>query len=570
MEFRILGSLEVLDAAGQPVALGGRARALLALLLLHANETVPVERLIDELWAEQPPASARNVAQTLVWQLRKTLGDRLETHGQGYRLRVEPDELDLDRFRRLVQEARRARDNGDPSAAAGRLHEALSLWRGTALADLGHEELAAGATVHLDELRLAALEERIAAELELGRDGALVSELEQLVAEQPLRERLRGQLMLALYRAGRQADALAVYRQARSDLVEQLGLEPGEELQRLEQAILRHDPALDPHARRFPDREADGDGAVAAAPARLRHRRRAFILLGLGVVAAAVALGLELVLRGGTPTSVAPYSVAVINASSGRLLAAIRVGSRPVAVAAGAGAVWVANADDGTVSRIDPTTRKVVQTIGTGTPAADIAVGAGAVWLAGGLEGRLIRIDPATNAVVDTIDLSGPDRLAPTGAFAVVTGGGAVWVASGDGSVLKIDPATDAVVARTEQGPTPVDLAFDTGNVWVVNIGGHVLRIDSGTGEVTGTLAAAPNARAIAVGAGGTWVTDAPPDGRGLVWRIDPATVTISGGATKLLHAPAGIATGGGVVWVAGGVAGTMIEIAPGSGDVIR
>jgi DNA-binding beta-propeller fold protein YncE len=192
------------------------------------------------------------------------------------------------------------------------------------------------------------------------------------------------------------------------------------------------------------------------------------------------------------------------------------------------------------------------------------------VWVANGSEGTVTRIDPRTNAVVDTIDLSGADELAPVGAYSVVTGAGAVWVGSGSGALVKIDPVTDEFVDRVAVGRTPVDVAFGAGALWVVHIGGRLLRIDSDAGTVTVSLAAAPHARAVAAGEGGVWIGDARQNGGGLVWRIDPATVTVSGGPTKLARPPMGIATGGKAVWVAGGQSGAVTEIDPRSGNAVR
>jgi DNA-binding SARP family transcriptional activator/tetratricopeptide (TPR) repeat protein len=249
VEFRILGPLEVLDD-GRPVALpGGRGRALLALLILHAGEVVSADRLIDELWGESPPPTATTALQGLVSALRKRLqparagGEAravLRTVQPGYVLATDPARVDANLFRRLVEEASGA-------AAAERsagLRRALSLWRGPALAEFTYQPFAQREVTALEELRLVAIEERVEADLALGH-GRLVAELEALVAEHPFRERLRGQLMVALYRAGRQAEALAVYRDARRALAEELGIEPGPELRQLEGAILRQDAALD-------------------------------------------------------------------------------------------------------------------------------------------------------------------------------------------------------------------------------------------------------------------------------------------------------------------------------------
>jgi predicted ATPase/DNA-binding SARP family transcriptional activator len=244
MEYRILGPLEVV-VEGPPLTVKGRKpRALLALLLLHRNEPVPPDLLIEDLWGEKAPATAANTLQVYVSQVRKIVAERLTTEGGAYRLRVEPDELDAERFERLAEEGAAALARRAYGDAAELLQEARSLWRGPALADLRYDSFAQGEITRLEELRIAAAENRLEAELWLGRHDQAVGELEALIAENPLRERLRGLLMLALYRAGRQADALDAYRAARQALVDELGLEPGPELRELEQAILRQDESL--------------------------------------------------------------------------------------------------------------------------------------------------------------------------------------------------------------------------------------------------------------------------------------------------------------------------------------
>lgn len=239
MEFRILGPLEVVDRE-RLLALGGpKQRALLALLLLHANRTVSLETLIDGVWGDSPPRTAVGSVHNHVLALRRLLGSRLETRPHGYFLRVEEGELDALAFRALLAEAR----GRPPAEAAGSLRRALALWRGPPLADLADEPVGSLAG-YLEELRLSALEDRIEADLLLGRHAEVVPELEQLVTEQPFRERLQRQLVLALYRSERQADALAAYVRARRILVDEVGAEPSEELQALHRAVLRHDPGL--------------------------------------------------------------------------------------------------------------------------------------------------------------------------------------------------------------------------------------------------------------------------------------------------------------------------------------
>ena len=296
MKFRILGPLEVWDQ-GTEVSLGGpKPRGLLAVLLLHSNEVVPADRLIDELWGEDSPERAAGALRVNVSRLRKALPeDVLATRSPGYVIRVEPDDLDLHRFERLVEEARGLRARGLAANASERLRDALSLWRGPALSDFAYESFAQTAIARLEEIRLAAVELRIDADLSLGRHDELIGELAALVAEQPLRERLRRYLMTALYRSGRQAEALDAYKDARQALVDELGIEPSTELQELEGAILRQESALDPPATALASmgevkersilvaitHEEGVDALLAVAEPLVRHRTRIMILARL-------------------------------------------------------------------------------------------------------------------------------------------------------------------------------------------------------------------------------------------------------------------------------------------------
>jgi predicted ATPase/DNA-binding SARP family transcriptional activator len=246
MRFQILGPFAVRDGQGHELALGGpKQRAVLAILLLQAGQVVATERLIDELWGESPPRSAANTLQVYVSNLRKALGDGvLTTRPAGYQLEPSAVELDAEEFSDLVTEARRALKGGDPASAHRLLVRALGLWRGAPLAEFAYEQFAQGEIARLEEARITASEDRIDALLAIGGDAGLVADLERLIRDHPLRERLRGQLMLALYRSGRQADALEAYREARQRLVDELGIEPGEELRSLQAAILNQDPSL--------------------------------------------------------------------------------------------------------------------------------------------------------------------------------------------------------------------------------------------------------------------------------------------------------------------------------------
>jgi WD40 repeat protein/serine/threonine protein kinase/DNA-binding winged helix-turn-helix (wHTH) protein len=250
MRFRVLGTLEVSGETGEPVALGGpKQRSVLAHLLIRANSFVPADELIDQIWGESPPATARKTLQGYVTHLRKALGpERLEWRSPGYVIHVDPEELDSTRFESLLRQARQAVSR--PDQAADLYREALALWNGHPYADLSGDGALSAEVTRLEELRLEAVESRVAADLDVNGDADVVSELQVLTVEHPLREKLWASLMLALYSSGRQADALDAYQRARGLLAEELGVDPAAELQRLHERILRHDPSLEtPHER---------------------------------------------------------------------------------------------------------------------------------------------------------------------------------------------------------------------------------------------------------------------------------------------------------------------------------
>jgi DNA-binding SARP family transcriptional activator len=315
VEFLVLGPVEAFDA-GRAVPLpAGKALTLLRVLLLNRNRVVSAEALIDELWGDEPPETATKALQGHISQLRKALGaDRVVTRAPGYSLRVGDDELDLDRFEKLAREGRARLAAGDAMAASRELESALALWRGPAPG--------------LEELRLAALEDRIESDLALRRHAELVAELETLVAQDPLRERLREQLMLALYRSGRQADALEEYRRAREILVDELGIEPSEALQELQRAILRHDPALEVR-RRAPD-------SAGEAPASARRRRWALVAAAAIAVLMGATVALAFALGGGSSQDrTAETDLSTFVSRVENLLVQSRAGRRDVAAALG-------------------------------------------------------------------------------------------------------------------------------------------------------------------------------------------------------------------------------------------
>ena len=277
LEFRILGPLEVWDGRAT-VDLGRpQQRAVLAVLLIRANEVVSRDRLIDELWGNDPPRKAANTLQVYVSHLRKLLGaSTIETKQPGYVLNLSVGALDLHGFERQLERAAAAFRDGYPERAAEVVSEALALWRGAPLADFASEDFARSTIMRLDELRLSAIELSIDAELALGRNDRTVGRLEELISQEPTRERFREQLMLALYRSGRQAEALAAYQAARQLLVDQLGIEPGRALRELEQAVLRQDPALNLPSG-SDDSGPQGEGATSVLDLR---PDRAIVLAG--------------------------------------------------------------------------------------------------------------------------------------------------------------------------------------------------------------------------------------------------------------------------------------------------
>jgi YVTN family beta-propeller protein len=548
MEFRILGPLEVRHDGEGRIPLGaGKQRAALAVLLLHANEVLTTERLIDELWGDSPPKAARKALQVYVAGLRKALGpERIRTHGPGYRLELAPGELDLDRFERLVQTGRDLRAGGDSAGAATALREALALWAGEPLADLSSEPFAQTAVPRLEELRLEAVEERIDVELELGHDSSLVGELEALVARHPYRERLRGQLMLALYRSGRQADALAAYQETRKLLVGELGVEPSPALQRLEGAILRQEPELEP-AR-------DTVDVPAAAPVTKprRSRRPVAALLALIAAAVAVVVGLSRWRDADSLPRVAANAIGVIDAETAEIEAEVPLPvGRPGAIASGGGFLWATSEAEGTVSRVDPDTHDV-QTLHVGGSANGVAYGAGAVWVTNGEARQVAQINPDPLRIVQRIPVgNGPGPIA--------VGEGAAWVANTiDGTVSRIDTAT-GTWRTSPVGAGLAGVAVGTDAVWATSEAtGTVLQIDPRSGAVVQAVGVGNGPTGIAVGAGAVWVTNRLD---GTVSRIDPATNSVSATIPDVGLTPTAVAAADGAVWVANSVDGSIARI---------
>jgi YVTN family beta-propeller protein len=588
LEFRILGPLDVVRD-GSPIPLGGaKQRAVLAVLVLHAGEIVPLERLIDDVWGDDPPASVENALQVYVSRLRRAVaGDGSDgavvRERHGYALRVEPTQIDALRFERLAQDGRAALEAGDPARAATDLRAALSLWRGPALADLAQEPFAAAASHRLDDLRLSALEDRLEADLALGRHADVLGELEAFVAEHPYRERFRSQLMRALYASGRQADALAAFEAARRSL-DELGLEPGEPLKELQRQILRHDPGLEAPRGRY--------GPLGGG------RRRPVVALAVAVMVAAlaaVALALSLD-RGESSTTraltrVPRNSVAVIDPDTNKIVDAIPVGSRPSGIAVGEGDLWVGAFEDDSVLRIDPRSRRVVRAIPIGAPPNRIVVAAGAAWATSADGGTVTRIDARTSFV--TKQMKTRQRRFADPAFAsiarlqtheqvplgVTAGSGSIWVAQGFSVVSRLDPRTGRVLAQIDVAERPNDVAATDDSVWATTEGsGEVVAIDARRNAVARRVKIGGDLEylgGIAAGFGAVWVS-AYDNFRDVaqVWRVDPAsgraTDSVRVKGRKRLDWPTAqrlghirVAAGEGAVWVASALRGTVSRIDP-------
>ena len=470
MDFHILGPLEVRDDRGEISIGGGKQRALLALLLIHPNESLATDRLIDELWGEEPPPTAAKIIQNHVSQLRRVLGDdRLQTQARGYALRVGPGELDVDRFRQRFADGRRAQAAGDPERASLLLREALAMWRGPPLAEFTYEAFAQHEIGRLEELRLSALIERIDADLALGRHVDLVAELETLVAEHPLQERLRGQLMLALYRCGRQAEALQVYQDADGRSSRSWGSSLASRCSAWNSRsslTTRLSSGRPPngHARRQALGRGRGVGRQCSATS------------GCSSSSSPRQLSSPSLPPRSSPGAITPCRGRPSRATRSRASTPARIGSRarsrvgvaPAALALGNGSLWVANTVDQSVSRIDLASRKVVHAVPVGGVPVSLAVGRNGVWVvrrrSDGFP-ELIKIDPALRR--RGAGSAGAARRAVGSAASVAAGADAVWVAAEAGSLERLDPGGKAITASIDTGNSPTSVAVGAGAVWV-------------------------------------------------------------------------------------------------------
>ena len=555
--FRILGPLEALVDGRRVDLPSRRERALLGVLLLQFGEVVSVDTLVDSVWGEQAPASARHMVHEYVSRLRGVLGDAsvIVTRAPGYIVERDACDSDAARFAELLRTARSA-VAAELDEALKAFDEALGLWRGDALSDVALEGDARSAAAKLDDERRAARAERVDVALALGRHNELIPDLERGIAAEPLDEQALGQLMLALYRNGRQADALARYRDGRQTLVEEFGIEPGAELRALEQAILRHDPALAPPATSETFAE---NGGPADSPPRAPRRRKGLTVAAAVVLIAGVATIAAVAARKAphTAASIRGDAVAVVDAAHARLVGSVPVGSPPGAIAFGAGSVWVSFPDSPSVARISPGSRRVVASIPLGVAAQSLAVAGSALWAVGSGPTdpylTLERINPSFGSASRARRLP-VVVLGDTGSLS--GRGETLLVAPRTGLLTWVDARSGRTLGRLDPNAAPSAAALGFGGSWLAYREANlVVRVDS-SGAIT-QIPVGRGPSAVAVGKRAVWVANALD---GTVKSIDPATgaviTTIPVGSI-----PTAIATDGDSVWVASGGDGKLVRI---------
>ncbi len=630
LHFAVLGPIQV-TRMGERLALGGRQqRAVLAMLLAESGAVVSVGRLADGLWGEETPTGFVTTVQTYVFRLREVLepgrghGEPWKVlvteSGSGYRLDIGGSSVDSAVFEGSARAGREAMDRGAYEDAAAELAGGLGLWRGEVLADLADLGFVGPIAARLQEMRLVAQGLRIEAELALGRHDGALPEIDRLIADHPLREQFHAQRMTALYRGGRQSDALAAYRELRGLLHDELGIEPSPPLRELHRAILAQDPAVAWQPTAATVLAAVGSGgavkgssAVSTPPTptsvpvldvdQPRHRpgRRVVAAWAVAALVAAGGLttGIVTLSRPDSSEALAANSVGAVQ-PDGSISAAVQVGTDPVGLAFGGGALWVANRSDGSVSRLDPGTHTVIQTIDVGAAPEALTVTAGDVWVANFADDTVSRINLTTNKVVDTIGVgngpaaigSGPSgvwvansgdntiqRIDPLtgqrgepigvgdGPDGIAVGARSVWVANGrDGTVSRIDPRTgEEISSPVRVGSGPKGIALSGDEVWVANQGStSVSRINLSTGQAR-SIVVGDGPSSVVVAGGAVWVSE---EFNGVLTRIDPTTDAVQ--RFTIGSSPRGLAAVGGQVWVAAGAfadpkhsGGTLTVAAP-------
>jgi YVTN family beta-propeller protein len=562
VEFRILGPLEVIDEDRSLELGGSKQRSVLAMLALRAGRVVSTDTLIDGLWGDAPPATASKSLQVYVSRLRKALGeDVIVTRTPGYLLDVRPESIDVAHVEALLEQA-----HGEaPPEASSTLSTALALWRGPTLEDLAHEPFAQVEIGRLEELRLGAVEDRIDADLDLGKHASLVPELETLSRRHPYRERLIAQRMLALYRSGRQTEALEVYRDARTRLMDEIGIEPDPELRDLERRVLSQDPSL----------ASPVAGEQADEKPRRRPRRRVSLALAGVAIASAVAVTATVLLRDSDRSAIvaAPNSVAMIDPRQNAVVGVVPLGERPTRIAVHGDDVWVLHPDRRTISHISRSSNAVLGTVGVDGAPSSLAADARGVWISDARNGRLTLIEPERLTVAATVRTRRRALLGPYADAGLLTRGyGSLWYASGEETIVRVDPRLASVTALIHDVATGEGngaMAVGERSVWVAgpNQLDPLARIDPRSNRVIARIPLSKyRASGVAIGGGSVWVSDVGED---KVWRIDPAR-NIPVGTVSVGAAPIGVASGHGAIWVANSGDGTVSRIDALSGKVTR
>ena len=554
MEFRILGSIEVIDRRAPVVIAGGKQRLLLALLLAERGRRVSRDVLMDALWPTRRPGESTHALDLQVARLRKVIGaERVVTVDGGYRLDTAAATVDADQFSALVDAAK----GQPPREAAERLREALALWRGAPFGDLSSEESLRPHAQALSGQRRAALENLFETDLALGRHAAVVHELEALVAQDPLHERSRELLMVALYRSGRQADALRVYDDLRRRLADELGIDPGATIKGVHEAIIRQEPSL----------AAPGPASDAVHPSEQRRRVWARPALGAALLAAAAILTVVVFApdRDSEPVPVADglvrvpvpqESLAFIDWRRGDVLASIpierEIPDGSAFFAQGRDADWLAGSS-GALLQIDPRRYRIARSISLGFPPGGLAVGLGSVWVVANDRPLLVRVEPRYGAVEQRFDLSTKGAARPDLLSGVAIAAGSIWITQGEERVLRIDPRSGRTVAAIKT-PGAVALAATDDAVWVSGgDSGRLYKIDPIANAVVTRVPLDPYLCCVAVGGGYVWAMNYR------VWKLSSDGRVVS--STPIDGDGANLAWTGEAMWVSEGVSGQDTRI---------
>jgi peptide/nickel transport system substrate-binding protein len=592
MEISVLGPLRV-TVDRRLIPLPAKQQTLLAILAFQPNRPVSADRLVAALWGEDAPPTATKTLQSHVFQLRRLLapdasssehGPTIVTDGHGYRLEVDPSAIDAPKFERLLTQARAAATSNQRRAFA-LLNEALALWRGPGLADIGDEPLAKAETERLGELRAAAFDELIQIRLALADYLGAIPELRREVSESPFREHTWASLMVALVRSGRKAEALLAYRDAEAALRRELDVEPSHELQDLA-ARIRNGDVLPVAAGTAAGIDSPASRPDRTVPAETRRGRRRVewtptfrgpvslvAILGVVLVAAIFTAGSLLGTAPGGPTPSAQAASTLAGRTplvsdsvgrldmSGRLVSSVRLGAQPDAIALGAGSAWVSDTADNSVTRLDTSGSTVIQRIPVGDAPAGIAFGFGSIWVANSGSTTVSRINPTTNEVVAVI----PVGTAPAG---IAVDDRWVWVTNRlDHTLSRIDPGGGNPTAFAIAS-TPLGVATSPGSVWVADSDSNtVVQVNAQTGAVRARVNVGNGPTVIAATPGGDaiWAVNSHD---GTVSRINTTTAIVTA-AQSVGADPTGIGVGEGAVWVAVSSTSEIVKLDPTSGQIL-